>query len=59
VDSASASAASRVALRLDGEPATLQKIADRLGLSRERVRQIESNALRHLRDRDELRKLAN
>jgi RNA polymerase sigma factor (sigma-70 family) len=44
---------------LDGNsPQTLEQIGKRLGLSRERVRQIESSALRRLRDREEIRKLA-
>jgi RNA polymerase primary sigma factor len=40
------------------EPLTLQQIGDRLGLSRERVRQIEGKTLRSLRERDEIRRLA-
>jgi len=43
---------------LRGEPSlTLQQIGQRLGLSRERVRQIEGHALRRLRERDAIRKL--
>jgi RNA polymerase sigma factor (sigma-70 family) len=43
---------------LRGKPElTLQQIGQRLGLSRERVRQIESHALRHLREQDELQAL--
>jgi len=34
---------------LADEPVTLQEIADRFGISRERVRQLESNALKKLR----------
>ncbi len=34
----------------DGEPRTLREVADILGLSRERVRQLESTALEDLRD---------
>jgi len=34
---------------LSDEPATLQEIADRFGISRERVRQIEANLLKKLR----------
>ena len=34
----------------DGRPHTLQDIADRVGLTRERVRQLEKQALMHLRD---------
>jgi RNA polymerase primary sigma factor len=40
------------------EPLTLQEIGDRLDLSRERVRQIESRALSQLRRRGKLRDLA-
>lgn len=36
-----------------GEPHTLQQIADRYGLSRERVRQLEKRALKLLRERAE------
>jgi len=36
---------------------TLQEIGQRLGLSRERVRQIERRALERLREREEIRKL--
>jgi len=37
---------------LDGQPAaTLQEISRRLGLSRERVRQLQADAIRRLRDR--------
>jgi RNA polymerase primary sigma factor len=36
---------------------TLQEIGNRMGLSRERVRQIEQRALERLRERDEIRKL--
>jgi RNA polymerase sigma factor (sigma-70 family) len=43
---------------LRGEPGlTFQEIGDRLGLSRERVRQITEQALRRLRGRPELREL--
>ena len=43
---------------LGGEPAlTLQQIGDRLGLSRERVRQIEGKTLASLREREEIREL--
>ncbi|TDC48632.1 sigma-70 family RNA polymerase sigma factor [Actinomadura sp. KC345] len=34
----------------DGRPHTLQDIADRIGLTRERVRQLEKQALMHMRD---------
>jgi len=33
----------------DGEPRTLAEVGDLLGISRERVRQIENEALRKLR----------
>lgn len=36
---------------LDGEPATLRVLADEMGLSRERVRQLQAEALRYLRAR--------
>jgi DNA-directed RNA polymerase sigma subunit (sigma70/sigma32) len=43
---------------LDGEqPARLSEVARELGLSRERVRQIERNALARLRTRPEMREL--
>jgi RNA polymerase primary sigma factor len=43
---------------LRGQPAlTLEQIGQRLGLSRERVRQLEDKALRCLRERDEIRDL--
>ena len=32
-----------------GEPKTLEEISDKLGISRERVRQIEATALREMR----------
>jgi len=35
---------------LDDAPATLQELADGFGISRERVRQLEQNALRKIRD---------
>lgn len=37
----------------DGDPHTLQEIADRMGLTRERVRQLEHEALGELRERIE------
>ena len=37
-----------------GKPKTLQKVADRFGLSRERIRQIEREALRKLKQSKEL-----
>jgi RNA polymerase primary sigma factor len=41
----------RMRFGLDGgEPKTLREIGERLGLTRERVRQIEDNCLRHLRE---------
>jgi RNA polymerase primary sigma factor len=44
---------------LGGEEAlTLQQIGERLGLSRERVRQIEGRTLQSLRERDAIRELA-
>lgn len=44
---------------LDGQPVlTLEQIGNRLHLSRERVRQIESKVLRRLREQDAIRKLA-
>ena len=41
------------------DPLTLQEIGERLGLSRERVRQIESRTLRRLREQDGLRQLVS
>ena len=41
----------------DADPLTLQEIGDRLGLSRERVRQIEREALGRLKD-DSIREVA-
>ena len=41
----------------DGEPHTLKEIADKFGLTRERIRQIEGEALRRLRHPSRSRKL--
>jgi RNA polymerase sigma factor (sigma-70 family) len=40
-----------------GEPYTLQQVAERVGLTRERVRQLEKQALTHLRDSERNRPL--
>jgi len=42
-----------------GDPCTLQQVGDRLGLTRERVRQLESKALNRLRDPKRLAQLAS
>ena len=47
----------RYGLAREGEPLTLGEIGRRLGISRERVRQIESAALAHLRREPQLRDL--
>jgi RNA polymerase primary sigma factor len=55
VDSLPARQATIVAMRyglVDGRPRTLQEIASHLGLTRERVRQLEKEALAELRDPD-------
>jgi RNA polymerase primary sigma factor len=45
---------------LDGEdPLTLQQVGERLGLSRERVRQIENRTLERLRECEGIRRLAS
>jgi RNA polymerase sigma factor (sigma-70 family) len=41
------------------DPLTLQQIGERLGISRERVRQIESRALRVMREQDGLRQMVS
>ncbi len=41
----------------DSDPPTLEEIGRRMGISRERVRQLERRALIRLRDREELRRL--
>lgn len=43
----------------EGEPSTLQQIGDRLRLSRERIRQIESRAMQKLRRHKSLRSFLN
>lgn len=43
---------------LDGEPQTLAEIGQRIGVSRERVRQIEKQALASLRENEAARKVA-
>ena len=51
-----------IALRFglhDSEPKTLGEIGDRLGLSRERARQLETNALKQLAQLEEMEPLAN
>ena len=41
----------------DGQPLTLQDVAERFGLTRERIRQIEKEALAKLRQRDQSNRL--
>jgi RNA polymerase nonessential primary-like sigma factor len=41
----------------DGQPLTLQDVAERFGLTRERIRQIEKEALSKLRQRDQANRL--
>jgi RNA polymerase nonessential primary-like sigma factor len=41
----------------DGQPLTLQDVAERFGLTRERIRQIEKEALAKLRQRDKANRL--
>jgi RNA polymerase nonessential primary-like sigma factor len=41
----------------DGQPLTLQDVAERFGLTRERIRQIEKEALSKLRQRDQASRL--
>ncbi|NEP85055.1 MAG: sigma-70 family RNA polymerase sigma factor, partial [Okeania sp. SIO3B3] len=41
----------------DGQPLTLQDVAERFGLTRERIRQIEKEALAKLRRPDQARRL--
>lgn len=41
----------------DGQPLTLQDVAERFGLTRERIRQIEKEALAKLRQRDQASRL--
>ena len=43
----------------DGHPLTLQDVAERFGLTRERIRQIEKEALAKLRRPDQARRLIN
>jgi RNA polymerase sigma factor (sigma-70 family) len=42
----------------ESEPVTLEQIGRRMGISRERVRQIERRALERLRERGEVQRLA-